>query len=519
MNHQDPKALGQQVLAMAAAEAHSLVGGPPAAPEQRVSLSPQARSVAAELSARPVSATLLGGFLRIIDFLCLAAAGLGVYLFYVEPEAGIEWAYGIPLIAGSLGAVVLLYAADSYAVHLLRSRAGQAGRVLGVWTLIFAAFALAVFFLKLGELYSRVWLASWYAAGLLYFAVSRSVVAGLVGSWIASGRLERRAVIVGGGKNAEELLNALARDGDSDIRICGIFDDRSDDRSPAMVAGYPKLGTVAELVEFCRVARIDMLIVSLPITAETRLLQLFRQLWVLPVDIRLSAHTNKLRFRPRNYSYVGTVPFLDIADKPIADWRSVQKRAFDLVVAALLLVLFSPLLLATAIAIKLDSPGPVLFRQKRYGFNNEIINVLKFRSMYVDRADADAVKLVTKNDSRVTRVGRFIRKTSIDELPQLVNVLRGNLSLVGPRPHALQAKAANRLYQDVVDGYYARHRVKPGVTGWAQINGWRGETDTPEKIRKRVEFDLYYIENWSLLFDLYIVAMTPVRLLGSENAY
>ncbi len=162
----------------------------------------------------------------------------------------------------------------------------------------------------------------------------------------------------------------------------------------------------------------------------------------------------------------------------------------------------------------------MLFRQKRYGFNNELIEVFKFRSMYIDQADENAQKLVTKNDPRVTRVGRFIRKTSLDELPQLFNVVfKGNLSLVGPRPHALHAKAEDRLYDQVVDGYFARHKVKPGITGWAQVNGWRGETDTSEKIQRRVEHDLYYIENWSVFFDLYILALTPFALFKSENAY
>jgi lipopolysaccharide/colanic/teichoic acid biosynthesis glycosyltransferase len=173
-----------------------------------------------------------------------------------------------------------------------------------------------------------------------------------------------------------------------------------------------------------------------------------------------------------------------------------------------------------AVAIKLDSRGPVFFKQKRYGFNNEMIEVFKFRSMYVDKTDATAAKLVTKGDPRVTRVGRFIRKTSLDELPQLINVVfKGNLSLVGPRPHAVHAKAADRLYDEAVDGYFARHRVKPGITGWAQINGWRGETDSEMKIQRRVEHDLYYIENWSVLFDLYILAMTPLALARTENAY
>ena len=253
---------------------------------------------------------------------------------------------------------------------------------------------------------------------------------------------------------------------------------------------------------------------------KTMMPTMLKKLWVLPVDIRLSAHTNKLRFRPRTYSFVGKVPFLDVVDKPIADWDVVAKWLVDRIAGSLLLLLALPVMLLVALAIKLDSKGPVLFKQRRYGFNNELIEVYKFRSMYADKTDAAAVKLVTRNDPRVTRVGRFIRKASLDELPQLFNVVvRGNLSLVGPRPHAVQARAADRLYDEVVDGYFARHRVKPGITGWAQINGWRGEVDSEEKIRHRVEHDLYYIENWSPLLDLQILFRTPLALLNTENAY
>jgi exopolysaccharide biosynthesis polyprenyl glycosylphosphotransferase len=197
-----------------------------------------------------------------------------------------------------------------------------------------------------------------------------------------------------------------------------------------------------------------------------------------------------------------------------------MKWLFDKVVGSIALIAAAPVMALVAIAIKLDSRGPVLFKQKRYGFNNELIEVYKFRSMYTDMTDATAAKLVTKDDPRVTHVGRFIRKTSLDELPQLLNVVfKGNLSLVGPRPHAVNAKAEQRLYDEAVDGYFARHRVKPGITGWAQINGWRGETDTHEKIQRRVEHDLYYIENWSVLFDLYILLKTPLALAKTENAY
>jgi exopolysaccharide biosynthesis polyprenyl glycosylphosphotransferase len=214
------------------------------------------------------------------------------------------------------------------------------------------------------------------------------------------------------------------------------------------------------------------------------------------------------------------LPVLDVFDRPIADWDVVMKLLFDKIIGGLLLIAALPLLAVIAIAIKLDSRGPLLFKQKRYGFNNDLIEVYKFRSMRADATDAAANQLVTRDDPRVTRVGRIIRKASLDELPQLFNVVfKGNLSLVGPRPHAVNAKAEARLYAEAVDGYFARHRVKPGITGWAQINGWRGETDTQEKIQRRVEHDLYYIENWSVMLDLYILAHTPFALLKTENAY
>jgi len=198
----------------------------------------------------------------------------------------------------------------------------------------------------------------------------------------------------------------------------------------------------------------------------------------------------------------------------------VMKWLFDKVVGSLLLIGALPVMALVALAVKIDSRGPVLFKQQRYGFNNDLIEVFKFRSMYAQSADAKADRLVSKNDPRVTRVGRLIRKASLDELPQLFNVVfKGNLSLVGPRPHAVNAKAEERRYDEAVDGYFARHRVKPGITGWAQINGWRGETDTQEKIQQRVEHDLYYIENWSVLLDLYILARTPFALLNTEQAY
>ena len=248
-------------------------------------------------------------------------------------------------------------------------------------------------------------------------------------------------------------------------------------------------------------------------------MQILQQLFALQIDIRVSALNSKLRLNSSAYSYIGKVPMLAVMDKPLNDWDRLIKKLEDRVIGLVLLMVAAPFMALVALAVRLDSKGPVLFRQKRYGFNNELIEVYKFRSMYSGDLDATASKLVTKNDSRVTRVGRFIRKTSLDELPQLFNVLRGEMSLVGPRPHATQAKADRELYEDVVQGYFARHRVKPGVTGWAQVNGWRGETDTHEKLQRRIEHDIYYIDNWSVALDLYIIALTPFALISGKNAY
>jgi Undecaprenyl-phosphate glucose phosphotransferase len=423
------------------------------------------------------------------------------------------------VVTAAAANTLMLQAFDLYSVPALGAFVRSFTRLALAWTLVMAGLMAGAFFGKVGADFSRVWIVTWYASALLVLFGERLALSQLVRRWIREGRLNRRAVIVGGGHEAEELIKALEASHDTDIRIAGIFDDRGNDRVSPVVAGYPKLGNIDELVEFARNSRIDLLIVSLPVTAEKRVLELLKKLWVLPVDIRLSAHNNRLRFRPRTYSYIGNVPFIDVADKPIADWDHVKKWLFDKSAASLALILLAPLMAIIAVLIKLDSKGPVLFRQKRQGFNNELIEVFKFRSMYVDQADVDANKLVTKDDPRVTRIGRFLRRTSLDELPQFFNVLRGDLSLVGPRPHALKAKAEDKLYYDVVDGYFARHRVKPGVTGWAQISGWRGETDTEEKIERRVEHDLYYIENWSVTFDLYICLMTPFALLKGENAY
>src|ERR1700761_794854 len=505
--------------AAAAASVTAAAGAPPL--ERRRRLSQAALVVASQKVRRAYSPIVIAGIVRLADFISLSFIGIGLYLGYVVPLSGFHWEYVASILAMTLATVVCFQAADIYDVQIFRGQLRQMTRMISSWAFVFLLFIGVSFFAKLGSEISRLWLSAFFFIGLATLIAGRLFLRGLVRYWAREGRLDRRTVVVGADESGEELVRALDAQTDSDIDILGVFDDRNDGRSLETCAGKSRLGKVDDIVEFARRTRIDLVLFALPISAETRILEMLKKLWVLPVDIRLSAHTNKLRFRPRSYSYLGKVPTLDVFEAPITDWDLVMKWLFDHIVGFIALVLALPVMALVALAVKLDSPGPVLFRQKRFGFNNERIDVYKFRSMYHHQADPLASKVVTKDDPRVTRVGRFIRKTSLDELPQLFNVVfKSNLSLVGPRPHAGQGKLQARLFDEAVDGYFARHRVKPGITGWAQINGWRGEIDNEEKIQKRVEFDLYYIENWSVLFDLFILLKTPLALMTkNENAY
>ncbi len=475
-----------------------------------------AEAVARNYRDASIAPSLVSGVAAAFEGLCLSVIGVGLLPLFSVSLTGLTVA--IPVGAAILTLLVaqLLGAND---LSFLRRHSQRFAKLLVAWSSVFGFVSVMLIIGDGVPDVARLWFPAWYVAGVMALGLASAVTTLVTRRLTRAGRLQKRAVILGGGSMAESLITALEETGGNELAILGIFDDRNDDRSPENQQGFPKLGNTSDLVDFARLAAVDLVIVALPATAEVRILQLLKKLWVLPVDIRLSAHSSKLRLRPRSYSYIGRVPFLDLFDRPITGWSQVSKRVFDVTIATLAIVALSPVMIGAAIAVKMTSKGPILFRQPRYGFNNEVISVMKFRSMYADQADIKAEKVVTRGDPRVTPVGRFIRKTSIDELPQLFNVLKGDLSLVGPRPHAVNAHTAHKLWEEVVDGYFARHKVKPGVTGWAQINGWRGEVDTPDKIQARVEHDLYYIENWSVLFDLYILMLTPVRILNQENAY
>jgi Undecaprenyl-phosphate glucose phosphotransferase len=488
--------------------------------EHSAKLNSLAAMTAEHLRSQSYSPKMFLGLYRLFEFVSILLIGL-IIVFMNTNSSDYTLLIASLVTCPAVLTVLFLQLADCYTVSVIRSGSRSLVHVLCAWILSFMPGPFALPATLDEQSMTLATILAWFAIGALFLITERLIVAHAVRRWARNGIMERRAVIVGGGESVRDLIRNMERLPDNDIRICGIFDDRDDSRSAALTAGYPKLGTIPELVEFARAARIDLLIISLPLSAEDRILALLKTLWVLPVDIRIAAHSRNLKFRTRHFSSAAsaTSDMIEVYKKPIADWDSVAKRVFDLFFASLSLLLLWPIMVATALAIKLDSKGPVFFVQKRHGFNNEVIPVFKFRSMFAEKSDPLALSAVTKGDPRVTRVGRFIRKTSIDELPQLFNVLIGNLSLVGPRPHAVRAHAANRLFADIAEGYFARHRVKPGVTGWAQINGWRGEIDSDEKIRARTACDLYYIENWSLFFDFKILVMTPFSLLNTENAY
>lgn len=340
--------------------------------------------------------------------------------------------------------------------------------------------------------------------------------AALLKHFVRTGQLAENVVIVGATPKAQDLIERNAKT--RDLNIVGIFDDRLE-RSPTNIGGAPVLGRLDDLMAWPHLPDIDRVIVTITPDAKARVRQLVDRLRVLPNRVVLLLDLDGITPDTQTLAQIAHSPAAYVSGKPEDDRRALAKRFADLAFASLMLVAFSPVMLVLAIMIKLESPGPILFRQRRHGFNNQIIHVWKFRSM---RDDPDAaVKMSAQtvaDDPRVTKLGAFIRKTSLDELPQLFNVLMGTMSIVGPRPHAVGMTSEDTDVHAIVREYAHRHRVKPGITGWAQINGSRGPVPTRELVEERVRLDMEYINRASFWFDVYIMIMTAPVLLGDRTA-
>ncbi len=459
------------------------------------------------------SQRVVGDIVSLVDFLLIVSAAavakwlyIGIYLGSLEQD---EPYFALGAIA-ALIAMATFRSQNLYAIELLGAFRGTTRRVafgIGVAAVIILSLG---YFLKVSADWSRGWMVIWMSGAAGLIVVNHYVVSRFVRHWIASGFFARNLAIYGSGEVAARMLEHLSL-ADANQRILGVFDDLPRGAIPRVVLA----GDLSGLIRLGQAVRIDEVLIALPLSDETRLSRLVTQLSVLPADIRLCPDMAAFQMRPLGIVSYDGVAVLEMVRGPLNDWGRIVKTIEDRVLASLALLALLPVMLCIATAIKLDSRGPVFFRQRRHGFNHQVITVLKFRTMAVTQ-DGPVVPQARRNDPRVTRLGKWLRRSSLDELPQLLNVLAGEMSLVGPRPHAL---AHNVYFSGLLETYANRHRMKPGITGWAQIHGFRGETDTPDKMRKRVEHDLYYIENWSLWLDLKILLLTPFLGLFGKNAF
>jgi putative colanic acid biosynthesis UDP-glucose lipid carrier transferase len=445
-----------------------------------------------------------------LDQLMLIGSGTLLYMLH-NRTAQLPTPILAVILIGAVMFVLTAYARQLYSYKRMQTLVRQ-----------LMPFALALFQTMLGVSASLYFLqltlptlAEWL---LLWFAVS---VAGMGGArllfWAKYAHLDqaaqfaRRVVLVGAGSKAEHMVRHCAAH-PQQYHVQGIF---LPGREQAVYTDVPQLHTLEALTEFCRTHNVDDLIITTDLEQECEGLALLKTFESLPCTVKYCVPGNFFSRPLADMELISHMPVVTIFQTPLQGTSILLKRLEDIIIASLLLIVCAPLMLLVAALIALEGEGPILFRQKRHGFGGDEFEIFKFRSMRMETASNHTAQ-ATRSDPRITWLGRILRRTSIDELPQLLNVLKGDMSLVGPRPHAV---VHNHYYRELIDGYVARQRMKPGITGWAQINGWRGETDTLEKMRKRVEMDLYYVEHWSLWFDIKILLLTTATFLLHKNAY
>lgn len=442
-----------------------------------------------------------------------AAIGAGMLLYL----AWVYQMYGyIYIIAGVLAffiAMVGFRSVGLYRSWRMATLSHEVHQIILGCIVVYVLLLLIGYALKVSDLYSRRVVLTWMVTWPVFLGMERLFVRTALRHYRENGRNLRTAVIAGGGELGQSLAKWMDENTWSGTRVLGFFDD---ERTAGVVGEYPILGNLDSLPEFARENTVDAIYIALPMRAETKIQWFLKELAdstasvylvpdILLFDLLLGG----------NVMYFDNLPVIALRDTPLRGYNALLKRIEDLVLAALILIVISPVLLAIVIALKVSSRGPVFFRQWRYGLDGRPISIYKFRTMTVCE-DGYTFKQATKCDARVTRLGALLRRTSLDELPQFINVLQGRMSIVGPRPHPV---AMNEEYRKRVPGYMLRHKIRPGITGLAQLRGWRGETDTLEKMEKRVEYDLEYLRHWSVFLDLKIIALTILTSVSKTNAY
>lgn len=379
------------------------------------------------------------------------------------------------------------------------------------WGIIVTIIIFLGFATKLSYLYSEEILISWFIATPIALIISHLIVRQIANNLHNDGNL-RSVVIVGANDQGLKLAESILENPYLLMEVRGFFEDRGESR---MLQIPSMLGGITDVAEYVRKNNIDKIFISLPMSAQPRIRALLDDLHDTTASIYFLPDVYIFDLMQARFGQVSDVPVIAICESPFLGVDNVVKNLSDFILATIILILLSPVLLFVALAVKLTSRGPAIFKQRRYGLNGEEIVVYKFRSMTVSE-DGQNVVQAKKNDQRITKIGNFLRKSSLDELPQFFNVLQGRMSIVGPRPHAV---AHNEQYRKLIKGYMLRHKVKPGITGWAQVNGLRGETELLEKMQARIEFDHYYLQNWSIWLDLWIIVRTVWTVLRRDNAY
>ncbi|CAH1564530.1 undecaprenyl-phosphate glucose phosphotransferase [Vibrio rotiferianus] len=382
------------------------------------------------------------------------------------------------------------------------------------WFVSCAFLFIVVYYSQTYTLFNKSLITSWVLSTPIFLISWRLIVRSLLSYLRKQGYNTRTAIIVGQTPHGLTLAQELKKHGEHGVVFDGFYDERTPDRLPK-TPNYPIKGNVASALERAKNGEVDYVYIAMPMHANERITTFLNQFSDTTANTYLIPDFFTYNLLHSRWDQIGDVQTLSVFDTPFSGFATWVKRVEDIVLSSLILLLISPVLLTIALGIKLTSKGPVIFKQDRYGLDGRKIAVWKFRSMTTMEQGSD-VKQATKNDPRVTPFGGFLRRTSLDELPQFINVLQGTMSIVGPRPHAV---AHNEEYRQIVDRYMLRHKVKPGITGWAQINGYRGETDTLDKMEKRVEFDLDYIHHWSVWMDIKIIFMTIFKGFTGSNAY
>lgn len=456
--------------------------------------------------------SILNAVLHAIDWAAIVFAALAAHRLYLG-----DW--NLPAVYGVVIGIVVILAAllfprfNLYQAWRGASLFDEVRAMTLAWALVlFMLFAFA-FTTKMGILFSRGWIGIWSLLGWGALVGGRTLLRASL-RWLRSHGFNQRSIVIVGAEGlGEEVTRRLLASPWTGLQVVGFFNASSATHAEP---GVPVLGSLQDVAAYVEGGRIDQVWIALPLKEQDKVESLLYALRHSAVDIRFIPDIFGFRLLNHSVTEVAGFPVMNLSATPMVGVNRLVKALEDRLLALLILLLISPLMLLIALGVKLTSPGPVLFKQKRLGWDGQPFQVYKFRSMVVHREGGCQLTQAARCDARVTPFGAFLRRTSLDELPQFFNVLQGTMSIVGPRPHAIEH---NEQYKELVDDYMLRHKVKPGITGWAQINGWRGGTDTLEKMRKRVEYDLYYIENWSLWFDLRIILLTVFKGFINKNAY